>query len=564
MSTAVPFVANSSGGGGAGGDSDIVLAAASRDLTGSRLFQFYMESFFKIPKDIKNDIIYCQRALKAHIKVHQMVLDVFQQQPDADPQQKKRIIDELESEIYEINAEQNFLLLRLRRVIDQFYKMLKKNGIPTDVNATNAMVSSEIVPLISGTNEIAPITVTYQPQQQQEMMSMMASPPSPPTQQMRHKEPPTCVEIINLDDDGNILEQIAKTQQQRQRGQKREYPNNSSGSANTNGGESLLKKFEMVVTSASSSPSQTSLLKPMNQRVANEVVPPPQVVVDVKPKIEKATTLADIYNQRRQEKEEEQPVSTNVKMSRMNLRQALKRAQAAVRGPAVVTAPAPTPVTLPPPPPPPPQPVAVVPTKPPATKGRPSKASIAAAAAAAAAAAKLRKSPEVSSSSEEGTPERGPTPPHAYWPDELEETRTKAEEYGQEMFLRIFDLFTPEMYAHMQQRRSKRRRRCVQNNSYHYGASGTNYHEPEAKKKRKAFLLSPQVKKAIPNKRNKRRSADNASDVNSAPPSRSASSSPQEDKRTCNECFKGGFILEQCEQCKSHYHPQCQREEDAP
>lgn len=108
----------------------------------------------------------------------------------------------------------------------------------------------------------------------------------------------------------------------------------------------------------------------------------------------------------------------------------------------------------------------------------------------------------------------------------------------------------------------------IMNNLYKFlslQASGTNYSEPEAKKKRKAFLLSPQVKKAaIPNKRNKRRSADNASDVNSAPPSRSASSSPQDDKRTCNECFKGGYILEQCEQCKSHYHPQCQREEDVP
>lgn len=77
MSAAVPFVVNSSGGGGTGGDSDIVLAAASRDLTGSRLFQFYMESFFKIPKDIKNDIIYCQRALKAHIKVHQVSKSVL-------------------------------------------------------------------------------------------------------------------------------------------------------------------------------------------------------------------------------------------------------------------------------------------------------------------------------------------------------------------------------------------------------------------------------------------------------------------------------------------------------
>lgn len=77
--SAAPFVVNNSGSGsssnnvgGANTTKNLNLMAHSRDLTGSRLFQFYMESFFKIPKDIKNDIIYCQRALKAHIKVHQV------------------------------------------------------------------------------------------------------------------------------------------------------------------------------------------------------------------------------------------------------------------------------------------------------------------------------------------------------------------------------------------------------------------------------------------------------------------------------------------------------------
>lgn len=87
--------------------------------------------------------------------------------------------------------------------------------------------------------------------------------------------------------------------------------------------------------------------------------------------------------------------------------------------------------------------------------------------------------------------------------------------------------------------------------------------EPDNKKKRKAFLLSPQVKKALPGKRTKRRSADNASENNSAPPSRSASRSP-DDKRSCNECLKSGLNLEQCDECKLYYHVQCHREEDDP
>ena len=86
-------------------------------------------------------------------------------------------------------------------------------------------------------------------------------------------------------------------------------------------------------------------------------------------------------------------------------------------------------------------------------------------------------------------------------------------------------------------------------------------YESENKKKRKAFLLSPQVKKALPAKRTKRRSRDNASETNSVPPSRSNSSSPDE-KRSCNECLKGRNNLEQCEECKFYYHPQCHREED--
>lgn len=47
------------------------------------------------------------------------------------------------------------------------------------------------------------------------------------------------------------------------------------------------------------------------------------------------------------------------------------------------------------------------------------------------------------------------------------------------------------------------------------------------------------------------------------PPSRSTSSSP-DDKRSCNECLKGGDALEQCEECKQYYHQKCVREEDDP
>lgn len=366
----------------------------------------------------------------------------------------------MESEIYEINAEQNFLFLRLRRIIDEFYKMLKKNGIPTDVNATNTIVSKEIVPFVSDTSiEIRPVAVMIRSSEDRLIERYFEVQKDP--QQPAEPEFPQSLEIINLDDDGSVVEKIARSQEQlhRRSGYKREYHSSNAPimpAANGSGSDSLLRNINAGF-------SQTSLLKPMNQRVSNDMM-----TVDVKPNVvgHVPPTLAHFYGQQNNAKEEDQkvdlPVSTNVRMSRMNLRQALKRAQAAVRGPVVAP---------PAPPPPPPQPVVVAQPVPKVSAAK-ARATRAAAAAAAAASLAANKSPEnTTSSSGEGTPERGPTPPHAYWPDELEETRTKAEEYGQEMFLRMFDLYTPEVQAQMQQRRSKRRRRCVQNNNYHYGVS---------------------------------------------------------------------------------------------
>lgn len=383
--------------------------------------------------------------------------------------QKKIILDELESEIYEINAEQNFLFLRLRRIIDEFLKMLKKNDITPDATSTNAFISKEIVPLINDANlDILPINVNFRNTEEKLIEKYFE------VQKEQTEEMPCFdnVEIIDLDDeDGNAVEEKVFKPHGKQKGvNRKEHLGNAVLSLN---GESLLKNINTQM-------AQPSLLKPMSQRMTNDFMS-----TDAQSKIIKAaTTLGDFYKQKKEEKEKpiELPVSTNVKMSRMNLRQALKRAQAAVRGPTANAS-----VPAPPPPPPPTlstlassssssssslnsnnTDVVVKKTAP--TKTRNTRAAVAAAAAAAAAVSGTsRKSPGVSSSSDGGTPERGNTPPHNYWPDEFEETRTKSEEYGQEMFLRLFDLFTPEIHAQLQQRRSKRRRRCVQNNNYHYG-----------------------------------------------------------------------------------------------
>ena len=342
--------------------------------------------------------------------------------------------------------------------------MLKKNDIFADVDATNGFISKEIVPLINNSNlEVLPITVSFRNNEDKLIEKYFEVQKEQTTPEMQFYEN---VEIIDLDDeDGNVVEEkVFKVHGKQRGGNRKDQLGNSISSVN---GESLLK-------SLNSQMAQPSLLKPMNQRMSNDLMS-----VDGQSKIMKpTTTLGDIYKQKKEkEKPIELPVSTNVKMSRMNLRQALKRAQAAVRGPTAT-------VSIPPPPPPPAPPASTsasssstnsnnteaVVKKNTSTKTRNTRAAVAAAAAAAAAVSGTsRKSPAASSSSDGGTPERGNTPPQNYWPDEFEETRTKSEEYGQEMFLRLFDLFTPEIHAQLQQRRSKRRRRCVQNNNYHYG-----------------------------------------------------------------------------------------------
>lgn len=58
----------------------------------------------------------------------------------------------------------------------------------------------------------------------------------------------------------------------------------------------------------------------------------------------------------------------------------------------------------------------------------------------------------------------------------------------------------------------------------------------EDKKRRRAFLLSPQIKRGLQTRKPKRTAVDKNSESGA---SRSSSSSP-DDKRACNECLKGG------------------------
>ncbi|XP_037935757.1 uncharacterized protein LOC119669804 isoform X2 [Teleopsis dalmanni] len=339
---------------------------------------------------------------------------------------------------------------------------------------------------------------------------------------------------------------------------------------------------------------QLSLLKPLGQRVVNNGN---EQSTDSLPKQEKYSRNTSPLSSISDEKSSVESLSngssennskdnivakvpvTNIRMSRMNLRQALKKARtenlaALQRTPkdapstsaAALAAAAPPPPAAPAPA---PAPVAVKQGTKKSTSASNTNSSTTVHSATNTKKSESRKSTrgaatastkatDIQTSSDDSNLERERTPPKSSLFDEPKQTETMPEDVGQESFLKIFGLFTFEYRAQMQQRRSKRKRRCVHNNErsdFLYGRFEVNNSASsvEEKKKRQPSWLSPQ-----PKKRTKRRSADKQDDINS---SRSNSSSPN-DKRACNECLKGGGCLDQCAECQLYYHDSCHHEDD--
>ncbi|XP_017467749.1 PREDICTED: uncharacterized protein LOC108360099 [Rhagoletis zephyria] len=533
-------------------------------LTGNfRGFQYYLDNFFKFPKEIKNDIVYCQRSLKAHIKVHQMVIDVFQQEEGADPAQKQRILDEIESEIYEINAEQHFLFLRLRRIIDEFSKMLKRNDVPMDYGATNAMISRHVVPLINDpTIEILPSTVLFRNTEQKLIEKYFEV-----------QKEKVVYEIKDSDEEDNLPQISEETIGMRWSKSMCEMANET------------LTTTDTCSLQGPNSFSQMSLLKPISQRMVGNVgigsdnfgnfpdasrflqmnLVEEKNIEDQKNAalaLDDPSKFSDVLSKNDVPNEQliDLPVSKNVKISRLNLRQALNKARTenmVAKAAANMLARS-TPTST----------INQYNTRTDTAITHPQRRyeirtraarNNAGSAVSIATLSKERNSSELNSSSEDSNPEPLPMPakPHIGF-IELTEHRTLPEHYGQEMFLRLFQLFTPTVLVQMQQRRSKRKRRSVHNNEradFHYGRiEYGSYPPPE--KKRKAFLLSPQIKRDLQSKRPKRPNIEKNEDIVT---SRSSSSSPDE-KRCCNECLRSGGCFEQCVECKGYYHQLCQTE----
>uniref|UniRef100_W8CCV3 Uncharacterized protein n=1 Tax=Ceratitis capitata TaxID=7213 RepID=W8CCV3_CERCA len=516
----------------------------------SRVFQYYLDNFFKFPKELKNDIVYCQRSLKAHLKVHQMVIDVFEQEENADPAQKQRILDEIESEIYEINAEQHFLFLRVRRIVDEFKKMLNRNDVLIDYEAINSMISKSVVPRINDTTiEILPVSVLYRNTEQKLIEKYFEI-----------QKEKIVYEIEDSDEDTNLIS-----------------PTNEKMDTEWDINEPKHNVFDVNQTiegtysyqgslGMSSSLSQMSLLKPISQRlignfgnVSSEGFPDASKFLQMHLVEEKGSDEPpkdfEVPVEIKDEPVIDFPVSKNVKISRLNLRQALNKARTenmAAKTTANVFG------------------RSIAPTISEVEPKISNEAVIHSAkkyeirtrsARNASSAVLVENASEINSSSDDSNPEHLPVPqPHKSFSEPGEE-RTLPLHYGQEMFLRIFQLYTPTVLVQMQQRRSKRKRRTVYNNEradFHYGRiEYGSYPPPE--KKRKTFLLSPQVKRVLQSKRPKRVVVEKNETTSL---SRSSSSSPDE-KRRCNECFKSDDCFDMCSECNGYYHQMCHIEETA-
>jgi len=50
----------------------IKMRKANSMQSAHSFFEFYLKQFYKLPPKLTNDIIYCQRAMKSYLSVHQV------------------------------------------------------------------------------------------------------------------------------------------------------------------------------------------------------------------------------------------------------------------------------------------------------------------------------------------------------------------------------------------------------------------------------------------------------------------------------------------------------------
>ncbi|XP_055383033.1 uncharacterized protein LOC129613115 isoform X2 [Condylostylus longicornis] len=422
----------------------------------------------------------------------------------------RKLLDDLEREIYEINAEQGFLIYRLRKSLDDFYKSLPVNNIIIDRDADNTFLRHTFSKYVDDPNyPCEAITVKTRKSFNQWKKKFSLDDPK---------------RILNVKNP--VLNNATKIN----------FSScNGNSNANVNGlpqkqRVSLLKpKCERDLTNLNDS-NQSLDIKNEDDSLSNE---------NDKIILNNDTTNTVLENDEKPELKIESKVedqssialkpSPAMNIGRMKLLQALNKAKN--------------------------------------QKDTPTSQSPASTGKAVAAAIKItQKSPEqqknskyadVLSSSDDSLDGINALPP-------IEPEKQEISEINQEMFLRQFGLYTLQHSAYLKQRRSKRRRRNVQFNErkdFHYGT--LNFAAIDAQtatypkeKKKKIFLVSPTISRRAAKRR--RSAKDEIINNKNNKSDRSSMSSPDE-KLFCNVCFRNNelLVLNRCKKCKQNYHTSC-------
>ncbi|KAH8371490.1 hypothetical protein KR093_007619 [Drosophila rubida] len=126
----------------------IKMRTANSMESAQRFFEYYLKRFYKMPSKLIDDIIYCQRAMKTYLNVHQRITNFYGNNATANEVNKENHILEIEDTLHEINAECQYLVICLEENIARFCLPFTEQQMQPNIDLVREMVSEAIVPQV--------------------------------------------------------------------------------------------------------------------------------------------------------------------------------------------------------------------------------------------------------------------------------------------------------------------------------------------------------------------------------------------------------------------------------
>lgn len=280
---------------------------------------------------------------------------------------RRRIIQELELEIYEINAEQQYILIKLRRIIDEFLEKVHNKNSDTSKLIMHKYVSNVINPAVADTSmEYNPINVVPRKTECSLIEQYFEVKLDEPT---LFNENLMDMDTFKESVKNNLKTNFQTTNQSANMGRvmhNRKATNNASTSKRMpiNKTSNVIKETTAVkpalieiskkdgcivntninnTTGFQSFPNSSgriSLLKSNGNSTGTieeslSIIPQVILTENEYSEVLEVNALSHNVEKTNGDKANDAAISTNVRRSRMNLRQALKRAQEAALGPTL-------------------------------------------------------------------------------------------------------------------------------------------------------------------------------------------------------------------------------------